>query len=390
MALKKIVVSKLKNSIASGIYKEGQRLDTERQLSEQFGVSRKTIQEAILELEKSGLIVKERYKGARIAKAAAEKFDSSSNKGAVMLIRWLNEGISYYISQGVIEAAREYGTEPIIFDAKSSHERFVNAITDPPREIKGIIMAPFDRPDYRAAVDKSIKAGIKIVFVDRYFASCDHVSNVVVDDFSGGYSATDHLIRSHNCPVYFVGHKASEPVSYRYDGWKSAMLFHGFDNIPDYSVLPYPEVEESDYIVSSHDKFFNFIKEKILEKHKRTKQKCCIFAIEDGHARVIYDIANEVGLTIGKELFVVGFDDRPFCKRLDPPLSSVYQPQEKLGYVACKLVYEQILTPSEAQSPVHRVLPVKLRIRGSSVESKIKIKEIDDSPRTKRKILIKS
>jgi len=49
-------VAKIQEFIASGEYRAGSRLPPERELAEQFGVSRPTIREAIIALEAKGLV----------------------------------------------------------------------------------------------------------------------------------------------------------------------------------------------------------------------------------------------------------------------------------------------------------------------------------------------
>jgi len=58
----------IKNDILNGIYKEGDRLPNEKQLCEQYGVSRITVRRAIKELAKEGLIEVKHGKGTFVSK----------------------------------------------------------------------------------------------------------------------------------------------------------------------------------------------------------------------------------------------------------------------------------------------------------------------------------
>jgi len=69
-------------------------------------------------------------------------------------------------------------------------------------------------------------------------------------------------------------------------------------------------------------------------------------------------------LQIGKDVFVVGFGDIPLAQTMPVPLSSVFQNSELVGYESAKLLYE--LITGDMEKPVHRILPVELRIRASS------------------------
>lgn len=89
-----------------------------------------------------------------------------------------------------------------------------------------------------------------------------------------------------------------------------------------------------------------------------------IFAGNDYVAVGVYVAAEKLGLQIGKDVFVVGFGDIPLAQTMPVPLSSVFQNSELVGYESAKLLYE--LITGDMEKPVHRILPVELRIRASS------------------------
>ena len=70
------VAQQLRESIFSGRYKPGQRLPTEHELSDAFGVSRIIVREAVRDLEKSGLVAVKRG-------AQGGAFVQEMNHGAV-------------------------------------------------------------------------------------------------------------------------------------------------------------------------------------------------------------------------------------------------------------------------------------------------------------------
>ena len=59
-----------------------------------------------------------------------------------------------------------------------------------------------------------------------------------------------------------------------------------------------------------------------------------IIGINDIIASVVYNVINGRGKNIGKDIAVVGFDDQPFAKELDPPLASVKADAYTLGEVS--------------------------------------------------------
>ncbi len=74
------------------------------------------------------------------------------------------------------------------------------------------------------------------------------------------------------------------------------------------------------------------------------------------------------GFRIPEDISITGFDDNPFSKYCDPPLTTVAQPAEKLGEKAAQLLFQLIEGESEKQSEF--VLPIDFIIRQSTAPPK--------------------
>lgn len=70
--------------------------------------------------------------------------------------------------------------------------------------------------------------------------------------------------------------------------------------------------------------------------------------------------AETLGLSVPKELSIVGFDDIPLASQIRPRLTTVRQPLVKNGAVAARLVLENF------DQPITQVLPTELVLRESS------------------------
>ncbi len=79
---------------------------------------------------------------------------------------------------------------------------------------------------------------------------------------------------------------------------------------------------------------------------------------------VAIQVIKRYGLKIPDDIGIVGFDDRRFCKYLDPPLTSVYQPKYEMGAKATELLIKIIEGEDEKQRNVN--MDMKLSIRESS------------------------
>jgi DNA-binding LacI/PurR family transcriptional regulator len=87
-----------------------------------------------------------------------------------------------------------------------------------------------------------------------------------------------------------------------------------------------------------------------------------VYCDDDLLAGGIYLAARDLELRIPSDLSVVGFDDLPFAKVFEPPLTTIAIDPEELGASA----FELLAALMEGEEPAGRVLPVELVVRGST------------------------
>lgn len=357
------VASQIRSEIAKGTYSQGTRLEPVRELCEKYGVSRRTINSALEALENDGFITKLPRRGIEVVKNLPEDMNGTNvSAGKVMYVRLRQDDLSYAITMGLQRCAHEHNENPIIIDALGSHETFLNAFRYLRPGIKGMLLQIHDHPDFLEVVTKDYESGVRIVCIGRVISSFNF-SSVTSDNFSGGYQATDHLLAVHERPVFHITYRdAPSSARDRRQGWARAMRLHGFDDCQDYLlVMPCSEyevlIEGEPAIEKNSQAIFS-----LIQAHRH--RKLSVFAVNDAIAREVYKSAERLNLQVGKDVFVVGFDNLPFGKRLSPPLSSVFQSVEQVGYEGAKLLYEEI--EGNLTQPIHKVLPTYLEIRASS------------------------
>jgi LacI family transcriptional regulator len=274
------------------------------------------------------------------------------------------DAFSASISEGINRFVKEHNSECIISGANNDYDRFINAIDHPGKGIDGLLIIPYELSECEESVKKAIERGLEVVFIDRRLESFD-VCSVCSDHFSAGYQATKHLLQEHGQPVYHIG-TITQPSSCRQwvEGWKTAMNEFNYTNPEKY--LSKIEMSEAKLTASIVDYNHNYIKsaKKLFNSNKQDEY--FIFTGNDYVARGVYKAADDLGLEIGKDVFVASISNLPFAERLPVPLTSVDQNLEKVGYEAAKVLYEK-LTGTLPKS-VHRVLPVSLIVRKSSLK----------------------
>ncbi|MEU6950637.1 LacI family DNA-binding transcriptional regulator [Streptomyces sp. NPDC046332] len=89
-----------------------------------------------------------------------------------------------------------------------------------------------------------------------------------------------------------------------------------------------------------------------------------VFAASDVMGAGARGVLKESGRRVPEDVALVGVDDSPVARHMDPPLTSVRQPIEEMGRTMARLLLQEIAGASEEQP--YRVLPTELVVRDSS------------------------
>jgi len=190
------------------------------------------------------------------------------------------------------------------------------------------------------------------VFFDRVCEDVN-VSKVVVDDFDGGYAATEHLIKKgYQRIAHLAGPKHISVTKKRLDGYKSALK----DNNMRYNerFVVFGGMNEED----GRSGF-----QQLLQLEQMPD---AIFAVNDPVAIGVFEMVKKHGLRIPKDIALVGFSNNPISALVDPPLTTVDQPAYELGIEAAKLLIKEIEGDDEEFVPIKKVLDTSLIIRQST------------------------
>jgi DNA-binding LacI/PurR family transcriptional regulator len=93
---------------------------------------------------------------------------------------------------------------------------------------------------------------------------------------------------------------------------------------------------------------------KLLQSEDRPEAIVCF---NDTVAIGAYRAANELGLTIGKDVAITGYDDTKICEQLPVQLTTVKFPKYEVGKAAAELLHKMVL--GEA-TKLHRFLDIRV------------------------------
>lgn len=199
------------------------------------------------------------------------------------------------------------------------------------------------------------KRGIPLILFNRV---CDNVeaSKVVVNDFEASFSAVEHLILSGYERIAHLGGPLNLSVSReRLRGYKAAMGKYG-KTIEENMVIQGMLTQQKARIYGKY----------LLDLDNRPDS---VFAVNDTSAIEIMLMAMEKGISIGRELGVVGFSDNPESAYIGPGLTTVRQPTMEMGRTTANGILQLIDGDEDFSLPAETILKTELVVRGSSRKS---------------------
>lgn len=364
VSLYKQIGNYFRTKIAEEKIRPGENLPAISEITEKLKVDYRSVKSALDMLEQEGLIrfMPGRNKGPIVIRTSRKKL-------AIKLVRWDCDSFAMEITEGIRRFTDNNDLDFKIIDASKFKERCVSRVLAELVGADGLIVLPSELGTschYPDALKGVWNSGLKVVFLDRMVEGIpeNEIAFVSIDHRGGAYEATKHLLEAHKVPVYCVGcTKEPSSVQERFDGWSTAMRDYGYYDLPDYICeIPKPLLDSAECDFRGAMKCVNEAACRLFQT--KQAEKYSIFAMSDSIALSLYALAEEKGLVVGRDIFIIGFGDYPFCKNLPIPLSSVNQNNQKIGYEGARLLHNMIT--GMVSELIHFIIPAELILRDSS------------------------
>lgn len=293
------------------------------------------------------------YKQNKLAQAL--KSGKTNNVGVI--VPFINHNFFSSVIMGIEDELTPHGYHVIICqsheDAKNEEDQ-INTLLN--TQIDAIFISVSETTRTTEHLRKVINNGTPLVFFDRKL-DIPGVSSVTIDDYRGGYAATQHLI-DQGCKriAHLAGDLNLEIYQNRYEGYKAALRDHGLETNEALVVTTKSEVESGAKAVK---KLWE------LEEHPDA-----IFCAGDYTALGAIQELKKMGIKVPDEICISGFSNEPFTKYMELPITSVDQTPVEMGKIAAQVFLEQISDDRSISIEKKVVLSPELLIRKSSVKEK--------------------
>lgn len=347
-------------SIEEGRYSIGEFLPPERELSRQFCVNRLTLRKGLQELVKRGVLESVPGSGNRVVLKQGTRREARVI-GCVMKrhvgVRTLSP---YYadIFGGIESAVTETGYSLVFSSVKDDDlwafdgtSRVLPQAINP--NLSGVLMVGGVCDELAAAYRRR---GADVVYVDRCVVDRG-LSSIVPDNRGGAYEMARYLLGLGHRRIAFLGARLDPVVAARMEGLAAAL---------DEAGLAF---REEDFIVGDYEIRPACLAVRRFLAERKGDLPTAIMAVNDEAAMGALKAVQEAGLHVPRDISVAGFDDIQWAVHTDPPLSTVRIPREEMGYVAARVLMDELDQRSGA--PLTTVMRTEVVVRESCASPRL-------------------
>ncbi len=281
--------------------------------------------------------------------ALALKSGKSNNVGVV--VPRIDSNFFGSVIRGIEEELNPHGYHVIICQTGGNEKKEadnIEALLN--SQVDGILIST-SSSDLNS-FERVLKKDVPLIFFDRK-KTMKNVSSVTINDFDGGYKATQYLIDS-GCKriVHLTGDIHIEIFKDRFMGYKQALIDNGIDYTDEYVIETKSSVDDGKKAVR-----------KIL---KLKTPPDAIFSASDFAALGAIQELKTKNIKIPNDFSVIGFSNEPFTEFMELSISTIDQFPLEMGRMTAKVFLEQVNNSDKIKIEKKVVLEPELILRKST------------------------
>ncbi len=334
----------LREQIEQGYIEYGEKLESEAEMMERYGIGRLTVRSALSQLVNLGYLKKLHGKGTFCCYMPAQP----ERKTIDVLLDMGDQYFVPYYLKSIARVLDESNYNMRVSDTKnSSHE--ISALLNRTlhNESSGVIFQPshhtFDMPD--ELVDnfrRANEAHMPLVMIDSAYP-IKGASSLQLDEIEGGRIAATHLLS--------LGHVRAALVYM--EGFQDSLLRReGFLEV--YQRERQPKPLEYIYQRGGFEPVLRDLQAGLFT---------AIFCYNDDMAVNFLRLLKEHGICVPDDVSLMGFDDSVLAPTTEPALTTISHPKQLLGEEAARVLIEFI--DERRRPPYERLFSPSLTIRSS-------------------------
>jgi len=348
----KAIYDTIKDQINRERFPQGSMLPAELALAQKYLVSRPTIAKVYNQLQDEGLVQKTKGLGTIVTRQ-----HSNTTYTFGLLLPGAGESEIFSIINDQLLSQSEAGSFNCLWEGatagsaeirktliESYCENYIN------KKVDGIFFSPLERvpqaDELNLKICKTIQdAGIPLVLIDRNLRIAPErcaYDVVSIDNFNAGSVMAKHLLdRGCGEVHFFYRPDSASSIDLRISGIRDVVQKEGHSFTVNNLFCGNPEDLE------------------FVKKMKITSGKTGIICANDSTAAVLMSSLDDLGVEIGSDVLICGFDDMKYSKHLKHSLTSLRQPCEEIANISIELLMRRLKD--------NKRIPITINLNGEIV-----------------------
>jgi len=349
--IKGIILDKIK----SGEYKVGDKIPSEREMSQVYHVSRTAVRNAILSLMNEGIVVRATGQGTFVKKEINYVKDNTDRTFNIAYIVCKKNDARNPIDQepfyieifnGIQEEAIKHNYHLFFSYLDESNEKELKLFNELVKKVDGLIIEEVTDRNLLISLRESLIPVVTIL--PSVFEK--NIDSIIVDLEEGAYHAVKYLTD--------IGHRKIGIINGPLELYTAEIRFEGYRKALEEAGIPFEEALVDGNEGWRNNNGYDAMK-RLLD---RNPDITAVFAANDWLAVGSMALIYERGLAIPDHISVVGFDDTILARNAIPPLTTVRIPKKELAQYAVKRLLDIINDKS--------LLPMKMVLNTELIENK--------------------
>ena len=272
-----------------------------------------------------------------------------------VIVPLLNSNFQSSVMAGMEKVANEAGYNLIISQSMGTTlKEIANAKIMFNSRVDGLLVSLAQDTEDMTHFEPFFKKGIPVLFYDRV-AEHRQSTSIIIDNVQAAYNATRHLIEQ-GCRniVHISGNLKINVYANRLKGYKYALIDHD---------LPFRES-----LVLTHDLTEEGGIKAAAQILRMEPLPDAVFVSNDFCAVNCMKALKEAGLSIPGDVAMVGFNNDPITRVVEPTLTTVNYPGYEMGEVAVRSLINYMDSLSDISSTNTITLRSELVVRESSLK----------------------
>jgi LacI family transcriptional regulator, repressor for deo operon, udp, cdd, tsx, nupC, and nupG len=323
------------------------------------GLSRTTVSRVInnhpyVSEDKRKLVIEAMNKLGYAPNSLARSLRSQKTDIIALLIPRITNPFFSQLVESIEIAASKHGYQLIICQTRYSSEKELNYMNLlKTKQVDGVILASIQN-DWEVLAPFLDYGPIVLC---NEFNERANVPSVMLNQVHGGYIATKHLLeQGHRRIAYCCGSTRSNVASHREIGFRKALSEYGIEFDEQYAFRDALHSEDGRRVFH--------------QMMSLSESPTAVFTGSDEVAAGMISEAKKHGCKVPEELAVIGFDNQTITELMEPTITTVHQPVEKMAQKALEIMIEKIRSRTYRQREVYE-FPLRLIIRESTVSTKL-------------------